>query len=117
MLHESGTVYKAKAKLEYLAMELAESERSFEADEGNISTVSEYHRSVEAENDEFMSVDELQQVGIGAVDIQKLKLVGICTIKVGPSASIKNLHRIVGSSYDLQEKHVQGKRSFGGQGG
>lgn len=30
----------------------------------------------------FMSVDELQSHGIGVADIQKLKLAGLCTIKV-----------------------------------
>lgn len=31
----------------------------------------------------FTSVDELQNHGIGAADIQKLRAAGICTIKVG----------------------------------
>jgi hypothetical protein len=58
-------------------MDIAESERSFEEIEN------ESGRAVEAlEEENFASVDELQNHGVGAADIQKLKLAGICTIKV-----------------------------------
>lgn len=60
---------------------MEEAERSFvnEADE---SVVIDYQRTGDGEGDDYMSVDELQNCGIGAIDIQKLKLAGICTIKV-----------------------------------
>jgi hypothetical protein len=60
---------------------MEEAERSFvnEADE---SVLIDYQRSGDAEGEEFLSVDELQNCGISAIDIQKLKLAGICTIKV-----------------------------------
>ncbi len=60
---------------------MEEAERSFVA-EADESVVIDYQRSGEGEGDDFMSVDELQNCGIGAVDIQKLKQAGICTIKV-----------------------------------
>ena len=67
-------------------MEQADSERSFIANEADESVMIDYPQrqsaSGEGESDDFMSVDELQSSGIGAVDIQKLKLAGICTIKV-----------------------------------
>ena len=66
-------------------MEQAESERSFIANEADESVIIDYPQrqgATEGESDDFMSVDDLQQCGIGAVDIQKLKLAGICTIKV-----------------------------------
>lgn len=66
-------------------MEQADSERSFIANEADESVIIDYPQRVaaaEGEGDDFMSVDELQSCGIGAVDIQKLKLAGICTIKV-----------------------------------
>lgn len=58
-------------------MDTAQSERS-EADE--------YETQVRVpdgtEEEQFASVDELQNHGIGAADIQKLKVAGLCTIKV-----------------------------------
>lgn len=67
-------------------MEQADSERSFIANEADESVIIDYPQrqstSGEGETDDFLSVDELQACGIGAVDIQKLKLAGICTIKV-----------------------------------
>lgn len=61
-----------------------ESERSFIANEADESVIIDYpQRQTSGEGEEdFMSIDELQSCGIGAVDIQKLKLAGICTIKV-----------------------------------
>lgn len=58
-------------------MDVAESERSFEDIEYSRTAGSEG-----VEEDLFQSVDELQNHGVGAADIQKLKLAGICTIKV-----------------------------------
>lgn len=67
-------------------MEQADSERSFIANEADESVIIDYPQrtstSGEGETEDFLSVDELQSCGIGAVDIQKLKLAGICTIKV-----------------------------------
>ena len=66
-------------------MEQVDSERSFIANEADESVIIDYpqrQNTGEGEGDDFMSVDELQACGIGAVDIQKLKLAGICTIKV-----------------------------------
>lgn len=66
-------------------MEQADSERSFIANEADESVIIDYPRrqsTGEGETEDFLSVDELQACGIGAVDIQKLKLAGICTIKV-----------------------------------
>ena len=58
-------------------MDTVQSERS-EADE--------YETQVRVpdgtEEEQFASVDELQNHGIGAADIQKLKVAGLCTIKV-----------------------------------
>lgn len=67
-------------------MDQVDSERSFIANEADESVIIDYPQrqaGTEGEGEEFMGVDELQQCGIGAVDIQKLKLAGICTIKVG----------------------------------
>lgn len=56
-------------------MEQEESERSdFEDVEAS--------RTEGQDEEQFASVDELQNHGIGAADIQKLKQAGICTIKV-----------------------------------
>ena len=66
-------------------MDQAESERSFIANEADESVIIDYPQrqaGAEGENEDFLSVDELQACGIGAVDIQKLKLAGICTVKV-----------------------------------
>ena len=67
-------------------MEQVESERSFIANEADESVIIDYPQRQstggDGEVEEFMGVDELQACGIGAVDIQKLKLAGICTIKV-----------------------------------
>ena len=67
-------------------MDQVESERSFIANEADESVIIDYPQrqstSGEGEAEDFLSVDELQACGIGAVDIQKLKLAGICTIKV-----------------------------------
>lgn len=63
-------------------MDQIESERSFVANEADESVIIDYQRQTDGETDDFMSVDELQKCGIGAVDIQKLKVAGICTIKV-----------------------------------
>lgn len=66
-------------------MDQMESERSFIANEADESVIIDYPQrqaSGEGEGEDFMSIDELQSCGIGAVDIQKLKLAGICTIKV-----------------------------------
>lgn len=65
-------------------MDQMESERSFIANEADESVIIDYpQRQTSGEGEEdFMSIDELQSCGIGAVDIQKLKLAGICTIKV-----------------------------------
>ena len=69
-----------------IEMEQVESERSFIANEADESVIIDYPQRQSAGGDgeveEFMGVDELQACGIGAVDIQKLKLAGICTIKV-----------------------------------
>ncbi len=69
---------------------MEEAERSFvnEADE---SVLIDYQRSGDAEGDDFMSVDELQNCGIGAIDIQKLKLAGICTIKVSQDVCLNKI--------------------------
>lgn len=62
-------------------MEQAESERSeFEDVESQAHVQDE---------EIFASVDELQNHGVGAADIQKLRAAGICTIKVsscGPAS-------------------------------
>lgn len=67
-------------------MDQMEEERSFTANEADESVIIDYPprqgTTGEGEGDDFLSVDELQSCGIGAVDIQKLKLAGICTIKV-----------------------------------
>ena len=66
-------------------MDQMEEERSFTANEADESVIIDYPQrqgTGEGEGDDFLSVDELQSCGIGAVDIQKLKLAGICTIKV-----------------------------------
>lgn len=63
-------------------MDVAESERSFEEIENDAGRV------VEGEEESFSSVDELQNHGVGAADIQKLKLAGICTVKVGNNAVV-----------------------------
>jgi hypothetical protein len=77
-------------------MEQVESERSFIANEADESVIIDYPQRQhvaggDGEIDEFLSVDELQACGIGAVDIQKLKLAGICTIKVCANPAIKCL--------------------------
>lgn len=85
---------------------MEEAERSFVA-EADESVMIDYQRSGEGESDDFMSVDELQNCGIGAVDIQKLKQAGICTIKV--THFLKKISNFaVGNSYDFKEKLVQG---------
>ena len=67
-------------------MEQAESERSFIANDADESVIIDFPQRQscgEGEGSEdFVSVDELQSCGIGAVDIQKLKLAGIYSIKV-----------------------------------
>ncbi len=58
------------------AMDVAESERSeFEDVESAVR-----HEGMDEEM--FASVDELQNHGIGAADIQKLRAAGICSVKV-----------------------------------
>ena len=89
---------------------MEEAEHSFvnEADE---SVVIDYQRSADAESDDFMSVDELQNCGIGAIDIQKLKLAGICTIKVRLTKFHDDYaynHFFTGNSHDFKAKLVQG---------
>ena len=71
---------------------MEEQERSF-ALENDESLCGEFNRTMISTTGEFcdeenQSVDELQSHGIGAVDIQKLKFAGICTIKVKSSLSI-----------------------------
>lgn len=77
-------------------MEQAESERSFIANEADESVIIDYHprqsNGTEGEVEEFLNVDELQSCGIGAVDIQKLKLAGICTIKVRIKSNVLSLY-------------------------
>jgi hypothetical protein len=48
----------------------------------------------------FQDIDELQNHGIGASDLQKLKAAGICTVKV--SNLIRFIHR------PNAEKYTQG---------
>lgn len=45
-----------------------------------------------------MSIDELQNHGIGVADIQKLKLAGICTIRGIIMTTKKNLAKVKGMS-------------------
>jgi hypothetical protein len=102
-------------------MDQIESERSFEAEETG-STLADFHRNGEAgEGDDFMSVDELQQLGIGAVDIQKLKLAGICTVKVRlsgrkPHSSPPTKPPLLGNPHDLKTEPLQGKGPLRGKG-
>lgn len=64
------------------AMETAESERSdFEDVESQVQAATE--------EEAFVSVDELQNHGIGAADIQKLRAAGICSIKVLPVRKLR----------------------------
>lgn len=52
-----------------------------------------------AEDDgSILSVDELQNHGIGAADIQKLKIAGICTIKGVNMTSKRTLSKVKGLS-------------------
>ena len=51
-----------------------------------------------------MSVDELQNHGIGVADIQKLKLAGICTIRGVIMTTKKNLAKVKGMSDAKIEK-------------
>jgi len=69
--------YKYRMARGAAAMETAESERSdFEEVESQAVNVQVNDEEV------FASIDDLQQHGIGAADIQKLRAAGICTIKV-----------------------------------
>ena len=54
--------------------------------------------------DEFISVDELQSHGIGVADIQKLRLAGICTIKGLHMTSRRHMARVKGLSEAKIEK-------------
>lgn len=90
------------------AMEVAESERSdFE----------ELESQAQAVNDEevFVSIDELQNHGIGAADIQKLRAAGICTVKVCVITG-NRVTASLGNQHDLQAMPWQGQRSFRSQG-
>lgn len=40
------------------------------------------HHQANSDSGEITCIEELQNYGIGAADIQKLKLAGICTVKV-----------------------------------
>lgn len=71
-------------------MDVAESERSFEE--------VEHERGMEGIDEEFTLVDELQNHGVGAADIQKLKIAGICTIKGVNMTSKRNLAKVKGLS-------------------
>lgn len=85
-------------------MDQVESERSFVANEADESVIIDYPQRVsgaEGEGEDFLSVDELQACGIGAVDIQKLKLAGICTIKVSKKTRIISNFVFSGYSYDV----------------
>lgn len=62
------------------AMDVAESERS-DFEEVADSQV------VAGDEEAFTSIDELQNHGIGAADIQKLRVAGICSIKVNDRVS------------------------------
>jgi hypothetical protein len=80
-----NTLSKYRSAPSKTNMEQVESERSFIANEADESVIIDYPQraaAAEGECEDFLSVDELQACGIGAVDIQKLKLAGICTIKV-----------------------------------
>lgn len=88
------------------AMEVADSERnSFEDVE------SQQHQQPMADEESFQSVDELQNHGVGAADIQKLKIAGICTIKV----SVHRIHldastsKYIGREYDIEEVFIKGQ--------
>lgn len=61
-----------------------ESERYSTMEESEADFVEQHQLSAggSADSGEIMGVEELQNHGIGMSDIQKLKLSGICTIKV-----------------------------------
>lgn len=59
------------------AMDTVDSERS------EFEEVEAHQDGTQLDEEQFASVDDLQAHGIGAADIQKLKVAGICTIKVG----------------------------------
>lgn len=63
---------------------------------------------------EINVIEELQQHGIGMADIQKLKLCGICTVKVHAREEDCSL---LGRVDDIQEDTLQGQGHVGGQGG
>ena len=63
-------------KMAGAAIDTVESERS------EFEEVEAHQEGTQLDEEQFASVDELQAHGIGAADIQKLKVAGICTIKV-----------------------------------
>jgi len=66
--------------------------------------VVENEEEEEYEEVTFVDIEELQQQGIGAADIQKLKSAGICTVKSVLSTTCKNLQKIKGLSEAKVEK-------------
>lgn len=79
-------------------------EKSFLVDSANPTTTEDgptFSADTEAE---FQSIDELQNAGIGAVDIQKLKIAGICSVKGVLMNTLKNLCKIKGMSEAKVEK-------------
>lgn len=67
-------------------------------DENDSASPSATLQHVEGTDEEFVAVDELQNHGIGAADIQKLKLAGICTVKGIHMTSRRCLLKIKGLS-------------------
>ena len=62
------------------------------------SSVQPSMRHEAAMDEDYVSIDELQNHGIGAADIQKLKMAGICTIKGVHMTSRRCLLKVKGLS-------------------
>jgi len=61
-------------------------------------STADYSNVAAAEDDSMVSVDELQNHGIGAADIQKLKTAGLCTVKGVNMTSKRSLLKVKGLS-------------------